>query len=184
MKKGNWYDYRLAFMFFFILLQLSCAKSEMNGGRGEVIDYPEETPANEVPDMEERPDTLPHGVYDIDDEMKREQQDNKDILQRGIEPMERDTFTVKKVSEHKVKTNEYDVGFRVQVFATSELSKARAIKKKVVSQLGLDAYIEYEDELYKVRVGNYNNRKKAEAARLSIIDLYPECWIVRTTIKK
>jgi hypothetical protein len=156
----------------------------MNRGGGEMVGSGEGSATREVPDVEEKPDTLPVGVYDIDEEIEIDKQDNKDILRKGIEPMERDTFTVEEVSEDVERTGGYDVGFRVQVFATSELSKAREIRKKVVSELGLSAYIEYEDELYKVRVGNYTDRQKAEAARLSIIDIYPECWIVRTTIKR
>ncbi len=178
MKNPHWTVYLFTPLLILFFLQLGCTKPEMNKGKGGMTGEVEESGNDQSRNMEKYPDSLPADVYDIDREMRGEQKPE------NIEPMEQDTFTVEEVSTDSMKSEEYYLGFRVQVFAASQLSRARSMKKKVVSETGLNAYIEYEDELYKVRVGDYNDRESARDARLSLSNLYPRCWIVRTTINR
>ncbi|HSG27992.1 MAG TPA: SPOR domain-containing protein, partial [Candidatus Krumholzibacterium sp.] len=78
----------------------------------------------------------------------------------------------------------FDTGYRVQLFATSDLERARELKKNVMAETGLAVYIEYEGGLYKVRAGDFSGREDAAAARTVLVERYPDCWIVKTTIRK
>jgi hypothetical protein len=48
----------------------------------------------------------------------------------------------------------------------------------------MNAYIEYEDGLYKVRAGDFAERTDAAQARSKFAGAYPGSWIVRTTIRR
>ena len=78
----------------------------------------------------------------------------------------------------------FGIGYRIQVFAASELESSERMKVKVVSETHLPVYIEYEGGYYKVRVGDFTTREQAAAERAKISELYPDCWIVSTTIRK
>ena len=60
----------------------------------------------------------------------------------------------------------------------------RDMKKKIMAVAGVAVYIDYEDGLYKVRVGDFATRSAASEARARLSADYPECWIVRTTVMK
>ncbi len=141
----------------------------------------------EVTDIDESGDTLSQTqeIYDLEDEMPEDDviaEPKK--LEESIDPVTPDPFIVEDVSVEESGSVDYSLGFRVQVFASGELEKAEVIKEKVIGESGLEAYIEYEGGLYKVRVGDFSSREAAARARFSLVEMYPDCWIVRTTIKK
>jgi len=75
-------------------------------------------------------------------------------------------------------------GFRVQLLATKEASKAEQLQKKLLDNLNQNIYIVYEAPNYKVRIGDFIDRRKAENLRKEMIkEGYTSAWIIRTRIK-
>ena len=80
----------------------------------------------------------------------------------------------------KVEEKELEV-FRIQIFESTVASIARAEAKRFQNILGDTVYINFETPLYKLRIGNYINRKNAEGAIESISKLgAKDAWIIRT----
>ena len=89
-------------------------------------------------------------------------------------------FIIDSIRQLKLKINE---GYRIQIFESTVSSIARAEAKRFQNILGDSVYTDFEAPLYKLRIGNFVDRKKAERAietikRLGAID----SWIVRTKI--
>ena len=75
-------------------------------------------------------------------------------------------------------------GFRVQILATKELAKAEQLQKNLSNILNQKIYIVFEAPNYKVRVGNFIDRNKAEVFRKNILNKgYTSSWIIRTRIE-
>ena len=75
-------------------------------------------------------------------------------------------------------------GYRVQILATKQLAKAEKLQKDLSSILNQKIYIVFEAPNYKVRVGNFIDRNKAEKFRQDIIkEGYQSSWIIRTRIE-
>ena len=75
-------------------------------------------------------------------------------------------------------------GFRVQILATEELAKAEQLQKDLSNILNQNIYIVFEAPNYKVRVGNFIDRNKAEVFRKNILNKgYTSSWIIRTRIE-
>ena len=71
--------------------------------------------------------------------------------------------------------------FRIQIFESSVASIARAEAKRFQNILGDTVYTDFETPLYKLRIGNFQNRKDAEEAVESISRLgAKDAWIIRT----
>ena len=75
-------------------------------------------------------------------------------------------------------------GFRVQVLATSSRENADRLRDELSIEYGEDIYIVFEAPNYKVRIGNFIDRRLAEKFRLELINKgYPSSWIIRTRIE-
>jgi len=75
-------------------------------------------------------------------------------------------------------------GFRVQVLATSSQKNADRLRYELAIEYGKDIYIVFEAPNYKVRIGNFIDRRLAEKLRLELINKgYPSSWIIRTRIE-
>ena len=73
--------------------------------------------------------------------------------------------------------------FRLQIFESTESSIARAEAKRFQNILGDTVYIDFETPLYKLRIGNFPNRKQAENAIPSIESLgVKDPWVIRTLL--
>ena len=82
-------------------------------------------------------------------------------------------------SMKKIEEKELEV-FRIQIFESTVASIARAEAKRFQNILGDTVYINFETPLYKLRIGNYVNRKNAEDAIESISKLgAKDAWIIR-----
>ena len=136
------------------------------------------------------PDTS--AAYDLEDELLEDDQVER-VTEKVevIEPAAADTFEVDDMIDESgaaeaaaAPGEAYDIGYRVQLFATSDLERARELKKIIMAGTGLAVYIEYEGGLYKVRAGDFEGREEAATARNTLVEDYPDCWIVKTTIKK
>tara|TARA_B100000401_G_C52344714_1_gene502756 strand:- start:130 stop:561 length:432 start_codon:yes stop_codon:yes gene_type:complete len=89
-------------------------------------------------------------------------------------------FIIDSIKQLKLKINE---GYRIQIFESAVSSIARAEAKRFQNILGDSVYIDFEAPLYKLRIGNFIERKKAESAIESIERLgAKDSWIVRTKI--
>jgi hypothetical protein len=74
-------------------------------------------------------------------------------------------------------------GFRVQVLATGDRGKAENLKNDLSLKYTHDIYVVFEAPNYKVRMGNFIDRKHAESFRQSLVNSgYPSAWIIRTRI--
>ncbi len=83
-------------------------------------------------------------------------------------------------SMKKIEEKELEV-FRIQIFESTVASIARAEARRFQNILGDTVYINFETPLYKLRIGNYFNRKNAEDAIESISKLgAKDAWIIRT----
>ena len=75
-------------------------------------------------------------------------------------------------------------GFRVQVLATSSRENADRLRDELAIEYGKDIYIVFEAPNYKVRIGNFIDRRQAENSRLELIKKgYLSSWIIRTRIE-
>ena len=89
-------------------------------------------------------------------------------------------FLIDSIKQLKLKINE---GYRIQIFESTVASIARAEAKHFQNILGDSVYMDFEAPLYKLRIGNFIERKKAERAIESILRLgAKDSWIVRTKI--
>ena len=89
-------------------------------------------------------------------------------------------FIIDSLKQLKLKINE---GYRIQIFESTVSSIARAEAKRFQNILGDSVYIDFEAPLYKLRIGNFIERKKAEKTIEAIERLGArDTWIVRTKI--
>jgi hypothetical protein len=74
-------------------------------------------------------------------------------------------------------------GYRIQVLASGNEAAARSVKEAVEISVGVPAYIEVVDGVYKVRAGNCPSRSEAEALLGKCRAAgYGDAWIATTTI--
>jgi len=74
--------------------------------------------------------------------------------------------------------------YRVQVLATTSEKSALDAEKKIENRLGLAAYVNFEDGMYKVRVGDSPTREEAEKVRTKVRGAgYTDAWIVRDSLR-
>tara|TARA_Y100001970_G_C14183429_1_gene831127 strand:+ start:505 stop:939 length:435 start_codon:yes stop_codon:yes gene_type:complete len=89
-------------------------------------------------------------------------------------------FILDSIKQLKSDINE---GFRIQIFESAVASIARAEAKRFQNILGDTIYIDFETPLYKLRFGNFINRKNAEKTINKISRLgAQDSWIIRTKI--
>jgi cell division septation protein DedD len=98
--------------------------------------------------------------------------------------MRLDTFAVQENAAEEPVQALYGIVYRVQVFASSERAAAEKVRQRVSAETGLRTYLEYEGGLYKVRAGDFPDRKEAAQAKSKLEAKYPGSWIVMTTVRK
>ena len=75
-------------------------------------------------------------------------------------------------------------GYRIQVAISQNEKDLIDIKEKLEVVVKEKIYIKFELPNYKLRVGNFDSRKKAEAYRNKVIQLgYRSAWVVPTLIE-
>jgi cell division protein FtsN len=156
-----------------------CAPGGMTGGSAERA--PVERDASASKTIETARDTA---GYDIEDEMPEKTPQRPAELVERLEPVESDSVSVQDIVTEQVPTQRYDVGYRIQVFASGDRAAAEKVKERIVAETGMTAYIEFEEGLYKVRAGDFAERTDAAQARSKLAGAYPGSWIVRTTIRR
>ena len=74
-------------------------------------------------------------------------------------------------------------GFRVQVFATRFSHSADSMKAVLEERVNDDVFIVFDAPVYKIRVGNFVTRNKAENMKISLVKHgYDTAWIVRSKV--
>ena len=127
--------------------------------------------------------------YNLEEEMSEKTAQRPAELVEKLEPIRPDSFNVQDIDagqtpQEAAPKQLYDIGYRIQVFASSDKAAAEKVKQEVGVASGVSVYVEYEEGLYKVRVGDFLERKEAAEARQKLVGTYPGSWIVRTTIRK
>jgi hypothetical protein len=75
-------------------------------------------------------------------------------------------------------------GYRIQVAISQDENDLIDIKEKLELIIKEKIYIKFELPNYKLRIGNFDSRKKAEAYRNRVIQLgYRSAWVVPTLIE-
>ncbi len=76
------------------------------------------------------------------------------------------------------------LGFRIQVFSTSNIDEAMKMKLDVLAKLPQDSvYVVYDPPVYKVRLGDFPSRYEASIRLSSVVDQgFPDAWIVPDNI--
>lgn len=75
-------------------------------------------------------------------------------------------------------------GYRIQVAISQDENDLIDMKKKLELTIKEKIYIKFELPNYKLRIGNFDSRKKAEAYRNKVIQLgYRFAWVVPTVIE-
>ena len=93
----------------------------------------------------------------------------------------KDTYSTSR--DHDLDESAQEI-FRIQIFESSNVSMARAEAKRFQNILGDTVYMDFETPLYKLRIGNFQNRKNAEESVESISKLgAKDAWIIRTKAK-
>jgi len=89
-------------------------------------------------------------------------------------------FLIDSLSRLQIKGNET---FRIQIFESTESSIAKAEAKRFQNILGDTVYINFETPLYKLRIGNFSNRRLAEEAISAIENLGVKgSWVIRAML--
>lgn len=160
-----------------------CEPIAMKGATTRPASRTEQTAAKKV---EAPADTAVanRATYNLEDEMPEKTPPRPAQLVERLEPVAADTFSVQDIEIEEKPKQLYDIGYRVQIFASADRAAAEKVKQRVVAEAGMTAYIDYEDGLYKVRAGDFTERKDAAQAGTRLSGAYPGCWIVRTTIRK
>jgi hypothetical protein len=77
-------------------------------------------------------------------------------------------------------------GFRIQLFATKDIESATVAKKEaqfVFIGDSLNVYVEFDSPYYKLRIGDFQDRDKAEQFReIAREKGYASSWIVKTKV--
>jgi cell division protein FtsN len=167
-----------------LLLSAGCAPREMAGGARETAAARGD--AGMARGAEAAIDTAKGAgaPYNIEDEMPERSPQRPAQLVERLDPVKPDSISVQDVAVEKAPKQRYDVGYRIQVFASGDRAAAEKVRERVVAETAMNAYIEYEEGLYKVRAGDFTERKDAAQARLKLAGAYPGSWIVRTTIRR
>jgi cell division protein FtsN len=170
--------------FVLFLLLTGCAPREM--ARGAHRAGAAQDDAGRAKSVEGARDTVAGArtSYDFEDEMPEKSPQRPAQLIERIDPVGPDSISVQDVAVEEAPKQRYDVGYRIQVFASGDRAAAEKVKGRIVAETAMSAYLEYEDGLYKVRAGDFAERKDAAQARLKLAGAYPGSWIVRTTIRR
>jgi hypothetical protein len=114
-----------------------------------------------------------------DEKIEFKEENKKSTNQQVIFPIENNQQTLK--DENKLTD-----GFRIQLYATKDIESATIAKKEaefVFVDDSLNIYIEFDSPYYKLRIGDFRKRDKAEAFReIAREKGYPSSWIVKTKV--
>jgi len=152
---------------FIITLVLSCSSSRKTTR--------DDTPEKTSPQYDESFDPLRLNEDEIvftEEPKTTARNDRTDRIDISQEPTEKEDKLVD--------------GFRIQLFATKDIESATIAKKEaqfVFADDSLNIYVEFDSPYYKLRVGDFIDRDKAEQFReIARGKGYSSSWIVKTKV--
>lgn len=108
---------------------------------------------------------------DYDDELDAVVQQHEIDQQRAASEASKDSLVIE---------SEPSQGYRIQIFATSNIDEANAMRLTTVQRVTEDSvYIVYDPPVYKVRVGDFRTRAEASQKLGSLNSIgFPDAWVV------
>jgi hypothetical protein len=75
------------------------------------------------------------------------------------------------------------MGYRVQLFVSTNYYEALALRDSAAAKMTENVYFDYEQPYYKIRLGNFTEREKAEGVKERAKSLgYPDAWVIQTKV--
>jgi len=165
-----------------LLFHPSCAKRESIGTRESAPVRVPSASAERAP-VTDTASTV-RTRYSVEDEVPGKTAAKPVELGDRVAPQRVDTFAMQEGAVEQPAKALYDIVYRIQVFASSDRAAAEKVKQRIPAETGLRAYLDFEDGLYKVRAGDFADRKEAVEARSKLVAKYPGSWIVMTTVRR
>ncbi len=117
--------------------------------------------------------TLDPSQYEDDVEVvEKKKQEERDTTQLQIP---KDSTVVQETSQ---------LGFRIQIYSTSNIDEALTMRTNVLAKLPHDSvYVVYDPPVYKIRLGDFPTRYDASIELPTIVNMgYTDAWIVPDNI--
>jgi hypothetical protein len=168
-------------LLFFVI---GCAPREMAGGERREVGSQAPLAVQKGAGVTQDTSGASGTFYNIEEEMPEKSPQKPAQLIEKLEPIKPDTIGEQDIATEEAPKQLYIVGYRIQVSASADRASAEIIRTRVAAETELATYIEYEEGLYKVRAGDFAERKDAAQAMLKLAGKYPGSWIVRTTVRK
>ena len=74
-------------------------------------------------------------------------------------------------------------GFRVQLFSTTDYYSAISTRNEALTKFTEEIFLDFEQPYYKIRVGNFTDKQKADELRIIARSIgYPEAWVIQTKV--
>ena len=75
------------------------------------------------------------------------------------------------------------LGYRVQLFSSTDYYEAIAKRNEAADKFTLEIYLDYEAPYYKLRLGNFVDKEKADELKNSVkADGFPDAWVIQTKV--
>ena len=136
--------------------------------------------ADSSPDVRERKVLLSQterqfNPSDYDDEIEAVVQQHEIEQQRAASEASKDSLIIE---------SEPTQGYRIQIFATSNIDEANAMRLTTVQRVTEDSvYIVYDPPVYKVRVGDFRTRTEASQKLGALSNIgFADAWVVSDRI--
>ena len=74
-------------------------------------------------------------------------------------------------------------GFRVQLYSTTDYYSAIRTRNEALTKFTEEIFLDFEQPYYKIRVGNFTDKQKADELRVVARSVgYPEAWVIQTKV--
>ncbi len=124
----------------------------------------------------------PMSYYEATLDPSQYEDDVEVVEKKKIE--EKDTTELRIPKDSTVVQETSQLGFRIQIFSTSNIDEAMNMRTNVLTKLPQDSvYIVYDPPVYKIRLGDFQTRYDASIELPTIVNMgYSDAWIVPDNI--
>ncbi|MBN1999658.1 SPOR domain-containing protein [candidate division KSB1 bacterium] len=139
-----------------------------------IVQPPEQTPEQASEMVEDfDPLSLPDYKFVIDS-----------TGQETKKPVSVDEILQKKTGDEQVSGPDKVSGFRIQIFSSRDEKEALLERREALMLFSVNVYIEYDNPLWKVRLGDCVTRFEANELLEKVRDRgYRDAWVVRTRVQ-
>jgi len=75
------------------------------------------------------------------------------------------------------------LGYRVQLFSSADYYEVIAKRNEAADKFTQEIYLDYEAPYYKLRLGNFTDKEKADELKNSVkSDGFPDAWVIQTKV--